>query len=360
VALDHNSGNNLCPEVLMTKMPEENSLRHQFELSLIPRRGTADSIDVSFLHRSFCVAGLPIKRPKAQHFSRNDSTFSLNINAPTLTLPGGQEVEVGVPFGPRARLEIVWMATEARNPRRDARNRWLEIGRIDEWLRSIGIRANHDAALSAKEQLVKLAFSSFTMILRDQGFDLFKSDKLIESAAFGDADLEHFAAGRLAKVRWPIALELSQKAYERFIGENAIAIPTQRLEAISHSAMAIDVFLYLCYRLPEIPKGDSDLVTWKRLIAQFGKPGEAPSKFRETFQSSIVAALGAYPEANLDLTEEGLVLRYSDPAELRRAFISTYQSNGDTKRRRKLRNRIENTSIPPRAVHARGEAADVA
>jgi hypothetical protein len=54
------------------------------------------------------------------------------------------------------------------------------------------------------------------------------------------------------------------------------------------------------------------------------------------------------------------VLRYSDPAELRRAFISTYQSNGNTKRRRKLRNRIENTSIPPRAVHARGEAADVA
>jgi hypothetical protein len=53
---------------------------------------------------------------------------------------------------------------------------------------------------------------------------------------------------------------LTDAAYKRF-RENAIAIPTSRLAAIANSAMAIDIFLFLCYRLPQIPLGESELVT---------------------------------------------------------------------------------------------------
>jgi hypothetical protein len=102
-------------------------------------------------------------------------------------------------------------------------------------------------------------------------------------------------------------------------------VPTARLAEIANSAMAIDIFMYLCYRLPLIPSGESDLLTWRALIAQFGS-GESPSKFHDTFQASIRSALAAYSEADVDLTEEGLVLRYSDPAELRRAFIAVPRS----------------------------------
>ena len=62
-------------------------------------------------------------------------------------------------------------------------------------------------------------------------------------------------------------------------------------------------------------------MSWRQLIAQFGS-GEAPSKFRETFEGSIKNALEAYPEAEVVLTDEGLRMRYSDPADLRRAFVA--------------------------------------
>jgi hypothetical protein len=85
--------------------------------------------------------------------------------------------------------------------------------------------------------------------------------------------------------------------------------------------MAIDIFAFLCYRLPHLSPRETELVTWRQLISQFGS-GETPSKFRETFEASIRCALDAYPEANVDLRpKEGLLMRWSDPAELRRAFF---------------------------------------
>src|SRR4051812_12729803 len=281
-----------------------------------------ERLDVSFLHKSFCIAGLPLRRPKDQTaiFSRNDGQFALTIAPNRFVLPDGTICEVGVPWGAKGRLLMVWAATEARDPMRRPGDRWLEIGKITEWMTSIGIKVNGDNVPLTKDQLVRLAFSSFTMIMKHDGQTFFKQDRLIERGVFPEQDLNHYAAGRFGKMRWPTGVELSQKAYERFI-QHAIPVPTARLAEIANSAMAIDIFMYLCYRLPLIPTGESDLLTWRALIAQFGS-GESPSKFRDTFQASIRSALAAYPEANVDLTEEGLVLRYSDPAELRRAFIA--------------------------------------
>jgi hypothetical protein len=313
----------------------------QLELALKHRRSVpGERIDVSFLHRSFCIAGLPIKQRKETYFSRHDGAFSLNVTVPEQILPDGTKLNVGVPFGPKARLLILWMTSQARDPQRRSCDRWLEIGRIEDWLRNVGISSKGEGPAKTKDQLIRLTFSLFTMFLKGESLDLFKSDRLIESAAFGTGDLEHYAADSLGKVRWPMGIELSQRAYDRFTGGDAIPIPTSRLAEVSHSAMAIDTLVYLCYRLPEIPMGDSALVTWKQLIAQFGNR-ETPSKFRETFEASIRAALRAYPEANVDLTGEGLLLRYSDPAELQRAFIAMAPPLGPEKQRRKLRNRTE-------------------
>jgi hypothetical protein len=285
-----------------------------------------DRLDVSFLHKSFCIAGLPLRRPKDQTaiFSRNDGQFALTIAPNRFVLPDGAVCEVGVPWGAKGRLLMVWAATEARDPMRRAGDRWLEIGKITQWMTSIGIKVNGDNVPATKDQLVRLAFSSFTMIMKNDGQTFFKQDRLIEGGVFPEQDLDHYAAGRFNKMRWPTGVELSQKAYDRFI-QHAIPVPTARLAEIANSAMAIDIFMYLCYRLPLIPSGESDLLTWRALIAQFGS-GESPSKFHDTFQASIRSALAAYSEADVDLTEEGLVLRYSDPAELRRAFIAVPRS----------------------------------
>ena len=286
-------------------------------------------MDVSFLHKSFCVAGLPLRAPKRvmEPWTRNDDKFALTVSPHKFMLPGGKMVEIGVPFGPKARLLAMWMATEIKDPTRAAGDRWLEIGKVTSWLRTIGIApvTGRNGSLNAvKEQLVRLAFSQITMVMRGgdgdvDGHALFKSDRLIDGGLFRDGDLELYADGKHGQMTWPKGVLLSERAYDRF-SRHAIPVPTARLARIAHSAMALDIFTFLCYRLPLLsPEGD-ELVRWRQLIAHFGS-GEAPSKFRETFETSIRAALDAYPEANISLTEEGLRMAYSDPAALRRAFM---------------------------------------
>jgi hypothetical protein len=303
-------------------------------------------IDVSFLHKSFCIAGLPIRDPKSTSYARTDSRFSLTINGQRVALPGGTQFDVHVPWGAKSRLLLVWATTEAQNPNRRDDDRWLEIGKIKEWLDQIGVPANGKNLPNTKDQLFRLAFSSFTMVLKDKANgDLFRSDKLIEAGIFEDGDLVHYANRDLAKVRWPQGLLLTEKAFSRF-RKDSIAIPTNRLAQIANNAMAIDLFVFMCYRLPTVAKGETDLVTWRDLHAHFGSSGH-PSKFRSDFAASIAAALNAYPEAKVDLINEGLVLHHSDPAEMKKAFIvsrsmSTSGSQAVTQqRRRRIARRLD-------------------
>ncbi len=324
----------------MTAVVQPN--RHE-QLMLLEDGGRVDGrMDVSFLHRSFCIAGLPLRRPKdtMQAFSRHDGRFAYTVNPHSMVLPDGQVVEIGVPYGPKARLLAMWLATEVKSPHRRTGDRWIEIGAITEWLRSIGISpygttAGKQGSIEVtKDQLVRLAFAQFTMVMKNEDDKhLFKRQQLIESGIFDEGQLEMYARGQVRKMKWPQGVQLTEAAYDRFL-KYSVPVPTARLAKIANSAMAIDIFVFLCYTLPLIQPGDEDLVSWRNLIAQFGNH-EAPSKFRETFKKSIENALAAYPEANVALVEEGLRLRYSDPAVLRKAFITLNGGNRRGGARRK-------------------------
>lgn len=293
-------------------------------------------MDVSFLHKGFCIAGLPLRRPKntMEPWNRRDGRFSLTVEPARFVLPNGRQIEVGVPFGPKARLLSMWLATEARDPRRSAGDRWMEMGRITEWLQAVGLPVTGGERGSigpTKDQLVRLSFPIFTMFLNgDEGGHVFKRESLIEGGAFKDDDLEVWAAGGHSAMRWPEALMLSQNAYDRFT-RHSIPVPTARLRQVAHNAMAIDILVYLCYRLPLLSRGESELLTWRDLMAQFGS-SEFASRFKQAFSESIKRTLDAYPEANVAMTAEGLVLRHSEPAELRRAFVAV--TEGPTRRAR--------------------------
>jgi hypothetical protein len=288
-------------------------------------------IDISFLHRGFCIMGMPLRQPKdsLRPFSRHDGRFALTIEPASVTHPDGGLVNIGVPFGPKARLIAMWMATEVQNPRRNTADRILELNGITDWLEALGIPARGGATGSiaaTKDQFMRLAFSTFTMVLRGGGpnsEELFKRESLVESGIFSGDDLALYRAGHVSQMAWPRAIALTHNTYERFVND-AIPIPTARLREVANNAMAIDILVYLSYRLPTLSRDDTAILTWRDLMAQFGSgsTGEFASKFKDTFRQSIRRAIEAYPEARIELTSEGLVMRYSDPVDLRRAFVA--------------------------------------
>ena len=269
------------------------------ELREMSQREEADSrIDVSFLHRSYCIAGLPTREPKVPTavYAKSDGRFALTVHPTTISLPSGNLCDVGVPWGAKARLLILWASSEINEHGRTPGDPWLEIGAINEFLDKVGIPKGGKSVAATKEQLIRLAFSSFTMILKDEDDkSLFTNNRLFTAGAFHDEDLEHYREGNHNSVRWPLALKLSPEALRQFTS-NAIPIPAERLGMVSNNPTAIDLLVYLCYRLPMLGPNSTELVNWRALNTQFGSQ-QTIAKFREAFAPAIRAVRAAYPEA---------------------------------------------------------------
>jgi integrase len=131
----------------------------------------------------------------------------------TRLYPDGGLINIGVPFGPKARLIAMWMATEVQNPRRNTRDRILELNGITDWLEALGIPARGGATGSiaaTKDQFMRLAFSTFTMVLRGPNSEeLFKRESLIESGIFSGDDLALYRAGQVSQMAWPRVIALT-------------------------------------------------------------------------------------------------------------------------------------------------------
>jgi len=306
----------------------------QLELALAaaPLAEPPMTYDIAFMHRSLCVAGLPVRRPPEHEghtamFSRRGAGFNLKLLTPNIEIPdANMSIPIGVPWGPKARLLILWMASQSRQLSHS--NRFLEIGPIKEWLREIGIGIAGDAINRTKEQLIKLSQTLFNVTVRhsdEAGEDMiaFRNDLFVEQGAIAHEDLLHFRDGCLDKIRWPDGIVLTENACRRF-ERDVVPIPMDRLRKIAHSATAIDIFLFLSYRLPLIPKGRPQLMTWRQFGSQFGPSHQqSPSRFKEHYGAAIRAALQAYPEARIEEEPDGLLLHYSDPAGLTRAYIAS-------------------------------------
>lgn len=82
--------------------------------------------------------------------------------------------------------------------------------------------------------------------------------------------------------------------------------------------MALDVYCWLCYRLPSI---ESDTpISWTALSAQFGHGINALKHFKGPFAESMELARSVYPAARFEVTGSGVILRPSPPPRRRAAL----------------------------------------
>ncbi len=169
-------------------------------------------LDVSFLLNGFCIAGLPLRRPRDNTlvWKRQDERFALTVQSPEIALPGGTSFVAGLPFGPKARLLAMWLATEAKDGNRRSDDRWIEIGKITDWLRAVGISPEwgpRGSVVATKDQFIRLAFAHFSMVFRrEDGFQPFKHETLIEAGVFRDNDLEESLSRKHRRAKMALRL----------------------------------------------------------------------------------------------------------------------------------------------------------
>ena len=114
------------------------------------------------------------------------------------------------------------------------------------------------------------------------------------------------------RVLWPSTVRLSEE-YFQSLARHAVPLNEDAIAALSHSAMALDVYAWLAQRLHRIPRGKPQFIPWKSLKDQFGCGYKRMNKFREVFLKALGQVHTQYRGARIDLDNRGMTLHHSPP-----------------------------------------------
>jgi len=91
-----------------------------------------------------------------------------------------------------------------------------------------------------------------------------------------------------------------------------VPVREEAIKAIGTRSLAIDVYVWLAYRLHSLSKPTS--VSWSAIHGQFGAGFRLVRQMKPSFTEALQLALAVYPEAKVDVDKEGIILHPSPPA----------------------------------------------
>ena len=110
---------------------------------------------------------------------------------------------------------------------------------------------------------------------------------------------------------WQDRVRLDE-GFWKSLKDHPVPVREEALRAIGTRSLAIDVYIWLAYRLHALAR--STTVTWPAIHAQFGAGFRFVRQVKPTFLEALQLALAVYPEARVDVDETGVVLHPSLPA----------------------------------------------
>ena len=115
---------------------------------------------------------------------------------------------------------------------------------------------------------------------------------------------------------WPTELRVSADYAADLRDGRAYPLDTRAMLGLcSKSALAMDLYTWLAYRLPRAKPG-GETISWVAVQVQFGGPDSASDSvgsWRRYVRKQLQAVRSVYPDALVDLVPGGLKLRRSRP-----------------------------------------------
>lgn len=247
-----------------------------------------DGDDRIFTHPVLCLTILPHRaRPDHEIWKRVNGPYTLMVQ-PTADHDGRF---YGVPHGSKARLILLYLQTEAVKTNSQE---VIELGTsMRRWLRSMGVTITGPNYQEVRRQAQKIerALVSFT----------FTGDEALvnwqDTIIRGSFERPCSDEGR--------TVELSE-GFFKSITERPVPLCKSAIRFLGERCMALDLYLWLAYRLHSLQR--PTVVSWPALHSQFGAATRLLKHFKPNFLREIEAALAAYPDARLDLLDNGVRL----------------------------------------------------
>lgn len=257
--------------------------------------------DVGFVYSGWAQAALPHRRLP------DDETWQIATEKVTLLVePGkritnGKPVSVGVPYGSRARLIMLYLQTEALR----TGSREVELGRsLRAWLSRLGIPPGGKSIKDVREQAERISRCRLTFHIQQGGRAGLLNQHIVDTALFLDSDDPAQGSLFLETAR------LSETFFEQ-LQRHPVPIEEAAIRAINNNSMALDIYCWLAYRLHVLPAARA--ISWKALHAQFGGGFSRLDHFRPRFLENLQLALAVYRAARVEVGMKGLTLEPSRP-----------------------------------------------
>ena len=250
-----------------------------------------------YQHSTLCQVFLPYRDPGPDvlNWTRSNGLVDLRLISGEAKHPSGEWVRVPLPFGPKCRLVLMHinqLAIVEKSPRLEMEDSLTAFVR-----RVLKLDPKGRNLKMVKEQLRRLATSSIRLGANTADHTRAVTRKLEIVTEFD----VWFPKDERQRVLWPSYVELSAE-YFASLQQHAVPLNEAHIAALSHSAMALDIYTWLAQRLHRIPPNKPAFVPWTALHAQFGQGYAQIKKFREVFRTALKQVLALYQSA--DVTDD--------------------------------------------------------
>lgn len=251
-------------------------------------------------HAGFAMTSLPHKRIEETLWRREG-------NRTTLLVETGRDRQgnvIGVPYGSFARLILLYLQTEAVRTGSPE----VELGRsMKSWMGRMGLTTGGRTYQLVTEQARRISACRLTFFTeRQNGGEARHNGAFVQDAiSFAgvmDDDQPSF---------WQDRVRLDD-GFWRSLKEHPVPVREEAIRAISTRSLAIDVYIWLAYRLHSLAKPTP--VSWSAVHAQFGAGFKLARQIKPTFLEALKLALAVYPEAQVEPDANGIMLHPSAPA----------------------------------------------
>ena len=294
------------PAIIALKPNEQTNTTNELKLiaaSALIADERPNGDDMVFTHTVLCQVGLPRSKTVAREFMRKSGDAWINIQAGLLD-EGRGPIEQPLPYGSTPRLALAWVSTFAK------RNSTREIPLGDnaaQFLKLMGIEDKGSARYTMlRKQMHALAACRLQLGYKGRTFN----DHLIQQ--FDAWQIGTKTQNQVAL--WPRVMVLTEKYYDELIA-HGVPLDKRALQALTGSALALDIYTWLSHRLYRV-EGRPSILHWKSIREQFGQEytGKDPDKdFKKAFLPALHAALAVYPMARVKQVTGGIMLLPSPP-----------------------------------------------
>jgi len=293
------------------------SERHRIDVATHVRMNPAEKADLAFAHLVFTQISLPRKASGERTYAAHCGDAWLRLDAGSLSV-NGTEWKAALPSGALARLAFAYLNTYVM------RHQTTEIpiaASSSAWLRAMGRSTSSAHAARARAALVNLAACNIQIGWRDTTFRTTPVHQVTGWRQISDSHKRRRARlqSELAPDAWPVSITVSSDYAQMLRSGQAVPLDQRILLWLGGSALALDIYTWLTYRLPKVPPGQQLLLPWSVIEQQFSAganrpPRDSRGSWRRAFREQLDAVATIYCGEAASACDGGLLLRHHAPS----------------------------------------------